>query len=65
LNLYRRYVTELNECRVQLEVETREHARLRETHREVAAEAAAGRVVGLYTFSTQLTHSLKAPGFNP
>lgn len=33
---------ELNECRVQLEIETREHARLRETHREVTAEAAAG-----------------------
>ena len=36
-------LTELNECRVQLEIETREHARLRETHREVVAEAAAGR----------------------
>ena len=39
-------LTELNECRVQLEIETREHARLRETHREVAAEA------GLSTDST-------------
>lgn len=32
---------ELSECRAQLEIETREHARLRETHREVTAEAAA------------------------
>ena len=34
-------LAELNECRVQLEVETREHARLREVHRQTTAELAA------------------------
>lgn len=40
---------ELSECRAQLEIETREHARLRETHREVTAEAAEAAATGVNT----------------